>query len=122
MDGILMFVTERLGTWGIVLYFVIWLAQYFKAGERQALVDLYHGVIDTFYRNPVRRFKSERARIEAEYKATGRIEKKSLKIASRVASGTVEDALNIGIDVAYVLVPFIVTVARKIKEVREKKK
>ncbi len=122
------FILGKLGTPGLAIAFVVWLAQYLTPEARQALWETAKGLWNTLSNIP-RRYRSERDRVRAqvadlrakgiEDEAAVKESKAVFKNGFRVAGGMVEDVGNSLVDLAFIILPIVVTAVKIYK--RKKK-
>lgn len=111
-------------SWGkitLVIALVTQIVQFYRSEERQAVLELWDGLWDTL-RNIPRRWTSEIARVRervALLRRAGLDDKAAVRAFGiyakglvRVVSGTVEDVLNLLIDIIVILLPFSVSIAK----------
>lgn len=110
------FLASKLGITGMVLWGLLIILKHFDAAEREALFDACRQ-FKTLVTNIPKRWNSERGRVGiaiANLRAEGyydaaqvKAAKEALKAAVRVFAGVIEDALNLIIDIAAVVLPGI---------------
>jgi hypothetical protein len=121
MEMLYAWILGKIGLPGIIAVLAVEIIQYVSSAQRAALKDAAWGLIDAF-KNIPRRLMSEIERVRQQIRAlqvAGLDDEAAVKAAAlplkasvRVIAGLVEDIANRAIDLAVLLVPFLVHLVR----------